>query len=65
MKYIIFCITLIILIACNNQQKKEPEKRKIDPILEELLKKYPNYMDNTIVRQNATDELSIIIDLST
>ncbi len=53
------------LVSCNNQlHKNEVEivKRKIDPILEKLLSKYPNYEENSIVRENATEELDKKID---
>lgn len=60
-----YLLTIISLISCNNQQQKEKvevEKRKIDPILESVVKKYPNYTDNTLVRENATKELDKTID---
>lgn len=63
MKYIILTITVFTLFACTNQNHKEKdEKRKIDPILEEIINKYPNYTENTIVRENASKELDEKID---
>lgn len=67
MKYIILTLALFTIISCNNpnQNNKETdniETRKIDPILDSLIKKYPNYADNTIVRENATKELGEKID---
>lgn len=57
---------LICFISCNNtQQKSKTEKaefRKIDPILESIIKKYPNYAENTIVRDDASKELDRKID---
>jgi hypothetical protein len=65
MRATMYLLTIISLISCNNQQQKEKvevEKRKIDPILESVVKKYPNYTDNTLVRENATKELDKTID---
>lgn len=67
MKYIILTLGLFTIFSCNNpnQKDKETDKietRKIDPILDALTKKYPNYTDNTIVRENATKELDKKID---
>ena len=58
-------ILLIGLASCNNPQKKESvtiEKRKIDPILESITKKYSNFTENAIVREDATKELDKKID---
>lgn len=67
MKYIILTIALITILSCNDSNQKDKENtkneiRKIDPILSEITKKYPNYMDNSIVRENATQELDKKID---
>jgi hypothetical protein len=64
MKKLLFI--LVCFISCNNIQKKsQTEKtvaRKIDPILESIIKKYPNYTENTIVREDATKALDKKID---
>jgi hypothetical protein len=67
MKYIILTLALFTIISCNNPNQKNKETdnietRKIDPILDALTKKYANYTDNTIVRENATKELGEKID---
>ena len=67
MRYIILTITLLTFFSCNNTNQKEKEsekieKRKIDPILDAITKEFPNYTENTIVRENATKELSKKID---
>ena len=65
MKNFFFLVMIHALVSCNNQlHKNEVEivKRKIDPILEKLLSKYPNYEENSIVRENATEELDKKID---
>lgn len=67
MKYIILTLGLFLIFSCNNPNQKDKdedkiETRKIDPILDALTKKYPNYTDNTIVRENATKELDKTID---
>lgn len=64
MKNTLFLLIIISLSSCNQQQKEkvEVEKRKIEPILESVIKKYPNYTDNTLVRENATKELDKKID---
>lgn len=67
MKYILLTLGLFAIISCNssNQKDKEThktEKRKIDPILEALIKAYPNYTNNAIVRENAAKELERKID---
>jgi hypothetical protein len=67
MKYILTLLTLFTFISCNDYQAKETEdkklvKRKIDPILKDILKQYPNYKDNQIVRDNAAKALDKKID---
>lgn len=67
MKYIILTLGIFTFLSCNNpnHKNKETDKietRKIDPILDALTKKYPNYTDNSIVRENATKELDKKID---
>ncbi len=62
-KFLFTIILLSTLISCNNQQVKPViTKRKIDPILEDILKKNSNYKENTIVRENATKLLDKKID---
>lgn len=67
MKYNAFIIGLLSIFSCNspNNEENSTDKtkyRKIDPILEALISKYPNYIENTIVRENATKELDKKID---
>jgi hypothetical protein len=67
MKYIILTLGLFSIFSCNNSDQKDKktdkiETRKIDPILDALTKKYSNYSNNTIVRENATKELDKKID---
>lgn len=67
MKYIILALGLITIFSCinpNHKAKKSDkiETRRIDPILDALIKKHPNYMDNTIARGNATKELDKKMD---
>ncbi len=65
MRYIIFILGILTILSCNNDTNKAInviKTRKIDPILNALTKKYPNYKDNSIVRENATKELDKKID---
>lgn len=67
MKYIILTLGFFTILSCNNPNLKNREiekieTRKIDPILESLAKKYPNYTENSIVRENASKELDKKID---
>lgn len=69
MKKIIFTILfLFIIFSCkeNNYELKEDttviKYSKVDTILNSLLKKYPNYSENTFVRQKASIELKSKID---
>jgi len=67
MKNIFAFIVAITFVACNNPNsgsvEKKNEKRKIDPFLEEIfVKKYSNYTDNQIVRENAIEEFDKKID---
>jgi hypothetical protein len=67
MKYLLTFLTILTFISCDDYQSKttedkKPITRQIDPILENIIKKYPNYKDNQIVRDNATKELDKKID---
>jgi len=67
MKYLFQAMILVTYLSCNNPQKQPVENvkidtRKIEPILDSLINKYPNYTDNSIVRENATKELDKKID---
>ena len=67
MKYLFITLTVLLVFLCNNPDQKQTEvlkedKRKIDPILDAITKKYPNYTENTIVRESATKELDNKID---
>ena len=57
----------ILTTSCNQSSKTENQeqkivKRKSDKILESLEKKYPNYKENQIVRENMQKELDKKID---
>ncbi|HVW12768.1 MAG TPA: hypothetical protein VHB54_03045 [Mucilaginibacter sp.] len=63
---IILCF-LSSLLSCDVPQTNQSNitqirLRKIDPILQQLEKKFPNYKDNQIVRDNAADYLQHKID---
>lgn len=63
----IFLVLLGLLSSCNESKKAENKgenivKRKTDLILENLEKKYPNYIENQIVRENMQNELDKKID---
>lgn len=63
----IILIFFSILISCNQSKKSEKTeskliKRKTDLLLENLEKKYPNYKENQIVRDNMKNELDKKID---
>jgi len=63
---IILCF-LSLLFACDVPQATQLNTvqirlRKIDPILNQLEKKFPNYKDNQIVRDNAAEYLQHKID---
>lgn len=67
MKYILLMLGLFAITSCENvsQKNKESSKvesRKIDPILDALIRAYPNYKDNSVVRELATDALDKRID---
>jgi hypothetical protein len=67
MKYIFQATILFAFFSCNNPKQQAVENakietRKIDPILDSLIKKYPNYTENAIVRENAIKELDKKID---
>ncbi|MDZ4823886.1 MAG: hypothetical protein SH856_10545 [Flavobacteriales bacterium] len=65
MRNTLLLLALICLFSCNNQQQTEKAKvdnRKIDPILESVIEKYPHYADNPRDRENATKELDKKID---
>ena len=68
MKYsFIILIFFGILTSCSQSKKAENIeskiiKRKIDLLLENLEKKYPNYKENQIVRDNMQNELDKKID---
>jgi hypothetical protein len=68
MKHIfLLLISFGILTSCNQSTKTENQeqkiiKRKTDKILERLEKKYPNYKENQIVRENMQKELDKKID---
>jgi hypothetical protein len=61
-QYFILLISLAILTSCNQSKKTENQeqkivKRKTDLMLESLEKKYPNYKENQIVRENMQNDL--------
>jgi hypothetical protein len=63
---IIFCC-LSLLLSCDMPQPSQSNVvkiplRKIDPILQQLEKKFPNYKDNQIVRDNAEEYLQHTVD---
>ena len=67
MKHFLTLLIVIGLFSCNDQQqndsiKSKIEKRKLDPILEGIIKTYPNYTDNQIVRENASKLLDKKMD---
>lgn len=63
----IFLLSFGILSSCNQSTKTENQehkivKRKSEKLLENLEKKYPNYKENQIVRDNMQKELDKKID---
>ena len=66
-QFFILLISLGILTSCNQSKKTENQeqkivKRKTDLMLESLEKKYPNYKENQIVRENMQNDLDKKID---
>jgi hypothetical protein len=66
-KNLIIFYCLFFLLSCDAPQSSQSNVvkiplRKIDPILNQLEKKFPNYKDNQIVRDNAAEYLQHTID---
>jgi hypothetical protein len=59
-------LLFLILFSCNSTIDAEWDykrfKRRLDPVLEGLEEKYPNYKDNSIVREKARAELEKMTD---
>lgn len=67
MKYLVFIFSILTVFSCNNpngniQKNLNDDTRKVDPFLNSLVKKHPNYTNNAIVRDEATKELNKKVD---
>jgi len=67
MKYFVVVCFLLFLFSCDNPQLNQSnipkiQIRKVDPILQLIEKKFSNYKENEIVRENAAHELGHKID---
>lgn len=69
-KFTITTLICLLLMSCgqtgktnNSQTKGDIPKRNMDKYLEDIfISKYPNYMDNELVRDKATKELKKVVD---
>ena len=64
MKHKFLSATLLLIAACAPQAVEEETvaRRRIDPLLDSLVAKYPNYDENELVREKMAQELDAIID---